>query len=121
MRGPPEHDVQGVVKVPLASRATSARKAVTSVPLAALVAPDGTTSAYVSTHTDKEQDVVYLAFASAMEPERQTCVATLVIAAQVWPRRSGSAPPTHARMRGTQRQTVRQRRNEDSALREAAC
>ena len=89
MRGPPEHDVQGVVKVPLASRATSARKAVTSVPLAALVAPDGTISADVSTHTDKEQDVVYLylAFASAMdmEPERQTCVATLVIAAQVWP------------------------------------
>ena len=48
--------------------------------------------------------------------QRQTCVATLVIAAQVWPRRSGSAPPTHARMRGAQRQTVRQRRNEDSAL-----
>ena len=56
------------------------------MPLAALVAPDGTISADVSTHTDKEQDVVYLAFASAMEPERQTCVATLVIAAQVWPR-----------------------------------
>ena len=67
MRGPPEHDVQGVVKVPLASRATSARQAVTSVPLAALVAPDGTTSAYVSAHTDNEQDVVTLAFASALE------------------------------------------------------
>ena len=80
MRGPPEHDVQGVVKVPLASRATSARQAVTSVPLAALVAPDGTTSAYVSTHTDKEQDVVTLAFASTMEPELRAWTVTLAIA-----------------------------------------
>ena len=58
-----------------ASQGKSPRRArhplrVTSVPLAALVAPDGTTSAYVSTHTDKEQDMVTLAFSSVMEPQR---------------------------------------------------
>ena len=71
-RGPPLHDVKDIAMVLLSSGATHARRAVTPMPLAALAAPDGTWSAYTPRHAVEERDVLTLAFASPLEPERRT-------------------------------------------------
>ena len=73
-RGPPLHDVKDVAMVLLGSGATRARRAGTPMPMAALAAPDGTWSAYTRRHAVEERDVLTLAFASPLEPQRRTCM-----------------------------------------------